>query len=525
MKQTVTIYDTTLRDGTQAEGVNFSVSDKLRIAEKLDAFGVQYIEGGWPGSNPKDMEFFLEAKKHHFKHARVAAFGSTRRAHANVEKDPQVALLLEAHTPVVTIFGKSWLLHVREALKTTPEENLAMISDTVRYLKSKKKEVVYDAEHFFDGYKDDSEYALRTLSAAAEAGADYLVLCDTNGGSLPSEVSAITSSVLSALPDSKIGIHTHDDAGLGVANALAAIEAGALQVQGTINGYGERTGNCNLTTVIPNLVLKLKRNSIPASNLKHLCELSAFVDDLANMRPNVRAPYVGSASFAHKGGIHVSAVQKNARSYEHIDPAEVGNKQRVLVSELSGRSNVLVKAQELGFHFDKDDARVKEILTELKKLEHEGYEFEAADASFELLIKKVLQHRKPFFDLVEYHVSMRKTAQDAGVCEATVKVSVKGEVEHTVAEGDGPVNALDSALRAALQKFYPQIKDVKLTDYKVRILDSKTGTAAKTRVLIESTDGKSEWGTVGVSDNIIDASWHALVDSIEYKLFKDQKKS
>ncbi len=525
MKQTITIYDTTLRDGTQAEGVNFSVSDKLRIAEKLDAFGVHYIEGGWPASNPKDMEFFVESRKHTFKHARVAAFGSTRRAHTNVEKDPQVQLLLEAHTPAVTIFGKSWLLHVREALKTTPEENLAMIGDTIRYLKSKKKEVIYDAEHFFDGYKDDSEYALRTISAAAEAGADYIVLCDTNGGSLPSEVSAITDAVISTLPDAKIGIHTHDDAGMGVANALAAIEAGALQVQGTINGYGERTGNCNLTTVIPNLVLKLKRNSIPPSNLKHLSELSAFVDDLANMRPNVRAPYVGAASFAHKGGIHVSAVQKNARSYEHIEPELVGNKQRVLVSELSGRSNVLVKARELGFHFDKDDPRVKEILNELKKLEHEGYAFEAADASFELLIKKVLQHRKPFFDLIEYHVSMRKKAEDDGVCEATIKVSVKGEVEHTAAEGDGPVNALDSALRAALVKFYPQIKDVKLTDYKVRILDSKTGTAAKTRVLIESTDGKSEWGTVGVSDNIIDASWHALVDSIEYKLFKDQKKS
>jgi 2-isopropylmalate synthase len=525
MKQTVTIYDTTLRDGTQAEGVNFSVSDKLRIAEKLDAFGVHYIEGGWPGSNPKDLEFFAEAKKHHFKHARVTAFGSTRRPHTQAEKDAQVNLLLEAHTPTVCIFGKSWLLHVREALKTTPEENLAMISDTISFLKSKKKEVIYDAEHFFDGYKDDSEYALRTLSAAAEAGADYLVLCDTNGGSLPSEVSAITFSVVASLPDAKIGIHTHDDAGMGVANALAAIEAGALQVQGTINGYGERTGNCNLTTVIPNLVLKLKKNSIPAGNLKHLCELSAFVDDLANMRPNVRAPYVGAASFAHKGGIHVSAVQKNARSYEHIDPAQVGNKQRVLVSELSGRSNVLVKAQELGFHFDKDDPRVKDILQELKKLEHEGYEFEAADASFELLIKKILQHRKPFFDLIEYHVSMRKKAQDAGVCEATIKLSVKGEVEHVAAEGDGPVNALDNALRAALVKFYPSIKDVKLTDYKVRILESKTGTAAKTRVLIESTDGKSEWGTVGVSDNIIDASWHALVDSIEYKLFKDQKKS
>ena len=525
MKQTVTIYDTTLRDGTQAEGVNFSVSDKLRIAEKLDAFGVHYIEGGWPSSNPKDMEFFTEARKHVFKHARVAAFGSTRRALVNVEKDPQVHLLLEAHTPVVTIFGKSWLLHVREALKTTPEENLAMIGDTIRHLKSKKKEVIYDAEHFFDGYKDDSEYALRTISAAAEAGADTIALCDTNGGSLPSEVSAITHAVVSALPDARIGIHTHDDSGLGVANALAAVEAGALQVQGTINGYGERTGNCNLTTVIPNLVLKLKKNSIPPSNLKHLSELSAFVDDLANMRPNVRAPYVGAASFAHKGGIHVSAVQKNALSYEHIDPGLVGNKQRVLVSELSGRSNVMVKAHELGFHFDKDDPCVKEILAELKKLEHEGYEFEAADASFELLIKKILQHRKPFFDLIEYHVSMRRNAQDAGVCEATIKLSVKGEVEHTAAEGDGPVNALDNALRAALVKFYPQIKDVKLTDYKVRILDSKTGTAAKTRVLIESTDGKSEWGTVGLSDNIIDASWHALVDSIEYKLFKDQKKS
>ncbi len=518
MKTKVTLYDTTLRDGTQAEGVNFSLQDKLRVAEKLDAFGMHYIEGGWPGSNEKDMAFFRAARKLRFRHAKLAAFGSTRRKNTSASADPQVRLLVEAHTPVVTLVGKSWLYHVREVLRATPEENVAMIADTVRFLRKLGREVIYDAEHFFDGYKADSQYALKTLSAAAEAGASYLVLCDTNGGTLTSEVGAITRAVHSIF-STRIGIHTHNDSGVGVANALAAIENGATQVQGTINGYGERTGNCNLTSVIPNLQLKMRSRVVTGSSLRHLRQLSRFVDDQANLRPDTRAPYVGDSSFAHKGGIHVNAVAKSIRTYEHISPEEVGNRRRVLVGELSGRSNVLMKARDLGAVLDPESPEVHEILNRVKHLEHQGFEFEAADASFLLLVYKALGRYKPSFTLEEYHISMRRNGEhNTSVCEATLKLSVRGRHVHTVAEGDGPVNALDGALRAALVKHYPGIRKVRLTDYKVRILDSKTGTAAKTRVLIESTDGRREWGTVGVSDNIIEASWQALVDSIEYFL-------
>lgn len=515
----VTLYDTTLRDGTQGTGISFSVLDKIRVAERLDAFGVHYIEGGFPGSNPKDTEFFKEAKKKKWKHAKLAAFGATRRGKLAVEEDPQVRLLLDAETPVVTIVGKTWPLHVTEVLGVTLEENLAMIADTVRFLKSHGREVLYDAEHFFDSFKDDRDYSLATVRAAREAGADLVVLCDTNGGSLPEFVEQATREVIAAL-GAPVGIHTHNDSGLGVANALASVRAGAAQVQGTINGYGERVGNCNLVTVIANLELKLGMPVVP--DLAKLRELSLFVDELANVPHNIRAPYVGAAAFTHKGGQHVHAVQKLARSYEHVDPASVGNERIVSISDLSGQSNVLVKAEELGFKFEKGAPEVAGILSEVKRLENEGYEYEAADASFYLLIQRLLKKRKPAFELREYHTTFRRTgcelSKACNTCEATVKVRVNGTDEYTVAEGDGPVNALDSALRRALRPFYPVIDSVVLEDYKVRIIASQKGTAARTRVLIVSTDGRKSWGTVGVSDNIIEASWLALVDSFEYKL-------
>ena len=407
MKPEVELYDTTLRDGSQGEGINFSVMDKIRIAEKLDAFGVHYIEGGWPGSNPKDIEFFAEAKRKKFKNARLAAFGATRRKGIRVDQDEQVRLLLEAETPVITIVGKTWLLHVKEVLRATPDENLAMIGDTIRYLKAHKKFVIYDAEHSFDGFHDEPEYALDTWHAAEKAGADFIVLCDTNGGRLPGEIARVTDIARSKL-NTRIGIHTHDDIGLGVANALAGIEAGATHVQGTVNGYGERTGNCNLISVIPNLALKMKKDCISPTSLRKLKELSQFVDEIANIRHNPRLPWVGSAAFSHKGGQHVNAVQKLARSYEHVDPASVGNARRVLMSDLAGRSNILMKAQELGFKLNSDTPELKEILARIKKMEHEGYEFEAAEGSLALLIRKILKHQEPPFKIEGYHVSMRR---------------------------------------------------------------------------------------------------------------------
>jgi len=512
----VTIYDTTLRDGTQGTGISFSVLDKIRVAEKLDAFGVHYIEGGFPGSNPKDTEFFKEVKKRKWKHAKIAAFGATRRGKLAVEDDPQVRVLLEAETPVVTIVGKTWPIQVTEVLGVTLEENLAMIADTVRYLKSHGREVLYDAEHFFDSYKSDRDYSLATLKAACDAGVDMLVLCDTNGGTLPEFIGQTTREV-AASTGAPIGIHTHNDSGLGVANALASVNAGAVQVQGTINGYGERVGNCDLITVIPTLQLKMK--TPVATDLTKLRELSLFVDELANVPHNIRAPYVGAAAFTHKGGQHVHAVQKLSSSYEHINPTLVGNQQTIVISDLSGQSNVIVKAEELGFKFQKGAPEVAQILQEVKRLESEGYEYEAADASFRLLIQRLLKQHKPAFELREYHTTFRRSGAGAcNTCEATVKISVNGVDEYKVAEGDGPVNALDSALRKALRPFYPQIDEIVLEDYKVRIIASQKGTGARTRVLIESTDGHNSWGTVGVSDNIIEASWLALVDSFEYKL-------
>jgi 2-isopropylmalate synthase len=518
MKPEVEIYDTTLRDGSQGEGINFSAADKLRIAERLDAFGVHYIEGGWPGSNPKDMEFFVQAKRRKFKNAKLAAFSMTRRKGMAVEKDELMRQLLEAETPVICIVGKTWLLHVLEVLRVSPDENLAMIADTIRFFKAKGKTVIYDAEHSFDGFKNEPDYALATWQAAANAGADCIVLCETNGGCLPSEVARITTLAKSKL-SKPVGIHTHNDCGFGVANAIAGIEAGATQVQGTINGYGERTGNCNLTSVIPTLAFKMGLSSVPKSSLPKLRELSHFVDEIANFKPDPRQPWVGSTAFAHKGGMHVHAVGRVVDSYEHINPEKIGNSRRVLVSDMGGRSNIVMKAQELGIKLSSDTPELKAILSRIKHLEHEGYEFEAAEGSLAVLIRKALRHHKLPFKVHGYHVSMR--GEDSkSVCEATIKVHVDGKEAHTVAEGDGPVNALDKALREALAEFYPQVKKIKLTDYKVRILDSGTGTAAKTRVLIQSSDGKHEWGTVGVDDNIIEASLQALVDSMEYRLMK-----
>lgn len=515
----VKLYDTTLRDGTQGEGVNFSSLDKIRIAERLDQFGMHYIEGGWPGSNPKDVSFFERAAEMDWKQAIITAFGSTRRKETPVEDDVQVKTLLDARTKAVTFFGKSWLLHVTEVLGTTPEENAAMIRDTARYLRENEREVIYDAEHFFDGYKDSPDYALETLRAAKEGGASCLVLCDTNGGTMPDEVFDITQTVIEEL-EWPVGIHTHDDTGVAVANALASIRAGATQVQGTINGYGERVGNCNLTTVIPNLQLKMNRPVV--EEISDLTTVSLFVDDLANCAHNNRAPYVGSSAFAHKGGMHVNAVQKVAHSFEHVQPETVGNRQRILVSELSGGSNILMKAEELGIDLKKGSPEVREILMKIKDLEEQGYEFEAAEASLELLIEKHLVEREPFFDLQEYHCTFRRDGEHHyTTCSATVKLTVEGNQEYTVAEGDGPVNALDGALRKALRNAYPVIDQMKLTDYKVRIIDSKMGSAAKTRVLIESSDGERSWDTVGVSYNIIQASWRAMVDSLEYYLIRN----
>ncbi len=518
MKPEIELYDTTLRDGSQGEGINFSALDKLRIAEKLDAFGIHYIEGGWPGSNPKDMEFFTAAAKRKWRNARIAAFSMTRRKGMAVESDDLMRQILAAKTPVATIVGKSWLLHVHEVLRAKPDENIAMIADTVRYLKDHGRTVMYDAEHAFDGFKDNPEYALATWKAAADAGAECIVLCDTNGGCLPQEIARIVAVAKSRL-GVRLGIHTHNDCGLGVANGLAGLEAGATQIQATINGYGERTGNCNLTSVIPLLHFKLKRRVLPAKSLARLKELSEFVDEIANVRHDSRQPWVGQSAFAHKGGMHVHAIGRVSRSYEHINPEAIGNQRRVLVSDMSGRTNILMKAAELGFKLQPEAPETRAITAEVKRLEGEGFEYEAAEGSLALLIRKILKHQEPPFKIESYHVSIRRD-RNISVCQASVKVQVDGVKEHTIAEGDGPVNALDGALRAALVGFFPQLKKIQLADYKVRILDSTTGTGARTRVLIESTDGKEEWGTVGVHDNIIEASLQALSDSLEYRLMK-----
>ncbi len=518
-QERVRIYDTTLRDGTQGEGFSLSGLDKIRIAKRLDDFGVDYIEGGWPGSNPKDIEFFKAASQETWNHAKIAAFGSTRRADLAVEDDPQVQLLIDAGTPVITIFGKSWELQVTEVLRTTAEENQAMIRDTCRYLKEAGRELVYDAEHFFDGYKDGAEHAMATLRAAVEGGADWLVLCDTNGGCLPSEIAEMSHVVREAFPEVPLGIHTHNDCELGVANAIASVDAGATQVQGTINGYGERTGNCNLTSVIPILELKMGRKAV--ADVSGMRDLSFFVDDVSNNPHFARAAFVGRTAFAHKGGMHVNAVQKLARTYEHIEPGKVGNEQQILVSELSGQSNILMKAEQLGIQLEKGSDEAKAILTEVKALEQAGYSFEAAGGSLELLVRRMLGESSRSWNLHEYQCSFRKYKDGhAPVCEATVKLDVGDKTSHTASTGHGVVNALDGALRKALTPFFPQLEKIQLVDYKVRIIDGEEATAAKTRVLIVHTDGEATWGTVGVSDSIIEASWIALTDGLELFLQK-----
>jgi 2-isopropylmalate synthase len=519
----VKIYDTTLRDGSQAEDISFSVEDKVRIARKLDELGIHYVEGGWPGSNPKDLQFFQEIKSVSLSRAKIAAFGSTCRAGTLPKNDTNIRALIDAGTKVVTIVGKSWDIHPLEALNITLDQNLEMIYSSIQFLKDRVEEVIFDAEHFFDGFKNNPRYGLSTLKAAQEAKADWIVLCDTNGGMFPTEIQSIIEEVKKkiAVP---LGIHVHNDTEMAVANTILAVNEGVRMVHGTINGYGERCGNANLCSVIPNLKLKMGIDCITDDQLKKITEVSRFVSELANLPHNKYLPYVGESAFAHKGGVHVSAIRKSDATYEHISPERVGNHQRVLISDLSGESNILYKAAELKIDLESKDPKVRKILDDLKHLENEGFQFEGAEGSFEILVKKALgQHRK-FFELMGFRVIVeKKTEEEAPLSEATIMVRVEDQVEHTAAVGNGPVNALDNALRKALEKFYPELKEVKLLDYKVRILSTKDGTGARTRVLIESWDGRSKWGTVGVSENIIQASWQALVDSIDYKLLKEEK--
>ncbi len=529
MKPIVLLYDTTLRDGSQAEDVNFSVEDKIRVARKLDQFGVHYIEGGWPGSNPRDIDFFREMRRVRLKRAKLTAFGSTRRAKLKVSEDPSLKALVRSGAPVATIFGKTWDLHVLKALRTTLNENLDMIEDSVGFLKKNMDEVVYDAEHFFDGYKANPDYAVQTLLAAEGAGADCLVLCDTNGGTLPHEIEEIIAQVkkVIAIP---FGIHAHNDAELAVANSLTAVRMGAVQVHGTVNGYGERCGNANLCSLIPTLKLKLGIDCVSDAALEKLRDLSRYVDELANLPHRKRQPYVGDSAFAHKGGVHVDAVAKHALTYEHIVPETVGNRRRILVSDMAGKSNILQKAAELGVPVEKDSPQLAEILRRIKQLENEGFEFEGAEGSLELLMLRAGHNYESvfsMFDRIDYRIFTEKRKVDPHpLSEATVTVEVAGKAEHVAAWGNGPVNALDKALRKILPAYFPGsgLENVRLLDYKVRVLTAAEGTAARVRVLIESGDGKDKWGTVGVSENVIEASWQALVDSIEYKLLRSKKK-
>ncbi len=517
------LYDTTLRDGAQGEGISFSDSGKVRFARLLDEFGIDYIEGGFAGSNPRDRRFFEDIRKEKLSQARITAFGSTRRVDVDVQGDPQLAGLLAAETEWVTIYGKSWLLHVKDVLRTTGDNNVQMIADTVGFLRAARRQVFFDAEHFFDGYKSDPAYALRALGAAVREGAAGVVLCDTNGGSLPHEVFEITRAVCAAFPDVQVGIHTHNDGGLAVANALEGVRAGSRQVQGCINGYGERTGNANLVSIVPALELKMGYVCVGHERLKKLREVALVTDDLANQRADPRQPYVGRSAFSHKAGAHVNAIQKNPKTFEHIEPEAVGNQRHVLVSELSGAANVMMKAAELGTDIEGlDKERARAILEEVKRRENKGYSYESADGSFKILLQKVLNQHKPFFELEGFRVIVEKRgSEEPCLSEATVKVKVNGVTELTAGEGHGPVDALNAALRQALTRFYPEIEHIVLTDYRVRILDPQDATRAVTRVLIESGDGARQWGTVGVSENIIEASWQALLDSIEYKLFED----
>lgn len=517
MSKSISIFDTTLRDGTQGEGISLSADDKLKIAKKLDDLGVHYIEGGIPGSNNKDIEFFKRVKELHL-NAKITAFGSTRRKNSLAENDDNLKRMIDAGVPAATLVGKSWDFHVHTALQTTLEENLAMIGDSISYLKRKGLEVIFDAEHFFDGYKNNPEYAAAVLSKAREAGADWLVMCDTNGGTLPFEIHEIITALAGKLPGANLGIHTHNDCELAVANTLSAIGAGARQVQGTINGYGERCGNANLCSIIPNLQLKMGYHCIPGDSLPQLTNTARYISEVANVNLPVNQPYVGNAAFAHKGGIHVSAIMRDSRTYEHIAPELVGNKQRVLVSELAGQSNVLSKAQDMGLNLDPSSEQARRVIEKIKTMEHQGYQFEGADASLELLLREATGEMNETFTFESFKMLVEKTAEHPVVSEAFVKLKVGNENLYTAAEGNGPVNALDNALRKALQTYFPQLKDMHLSDYKVRVIDEQDQTAAKVRVLIESKNFTDTWSTVGVSSNVIEASWEALVDSMRYAL-------
>ena len=520
----IDIYDTTLRDGSQGEGINFSLQDKLLVTRRLDELGVDYIEGGYPLSNPKDFEYFQEVRKLELKHARVAAFGMTRRKNVRPEDDTCLKALVDAHARVITLVGKTWDMHVKEVIGTTLEENLRMIADSVAYCRSRPhvEEVIYDAEHFFDGFKANPEYALQTLRAAREAGARVLVLCDTNGGTLPEDVAERVAAVRKALPGVPLGIHCHNDCDVAVANSLAAVAQGATQVQGTINGIGERCGNADLVSVIANLALKRGHDVLVPGSLQHLTEVSRYVYETANMNFRSGQPFVGTSAFAHKGGMHAQGILRTTASYEHLDPALVGNERRILVSELAGQSSILAKTAKYAINHDR--ALMSKILNDVQDLENAGYEFEAAEASFDLLVKKALGVYRPKFERLTYHVNTECTGPATLITEATVKVRVGDAVHHTVSEGDGPVNALDGALRKALKHDYPRLDETQLVDYKVRVVNSRAGTAARVRVVIESRDAHDVWGTVGVSENVIEASWLALADSFEYKLFKDEEK-
>jgi len=521
----VKLYDTTLRDGSQAEGISYSVMDKIRIAEELDKVGIHFIEGGWPGSNPKDREFFLKISQSKLRNSRIAAFSMTRRPGITAAQDTNLKALLKSNAQVITIVGKTWDFHVTEVLKTTLDENLAMIEDTVGFLARKGFLVFYDAEHFFDAYKANKVYALKTLTAARNGGAKTICLCDTNGGSLTNEISDVIKEIrnINELSGVKLGIHCHNDAGVAVANSLAAVEAGASIVQGTINGYGERCGNADLIPIIANLKIKLGIDCISEDNLKQLAHLSHFVSEISNMRVKNEQPFVGDSAFAHKGGMHINAIMKNPLTYEHIDPSLVGNKRRILVSELGGKTGILLRAKDLSYDLSKSDPQTKKILELVQNLEHKGFQFEAAEASFQILMQKHLKKFKGFFELEGFKVVIEKTRDKKISSEAVIKLRVNGIKEHTAAEGDGPINALDNALRKALKDFYPTLAKMHLTDFKVRVLDEKAGTAAKVRVLIQSQDEKDIWNTIGVHENVIEASWQALVDSVEYKLLKDNQ--
>ncbi|MCC6907845.1 MAG: citramalate synthase [Phycisphaerales bacterium] len=530
--QPIYLYDTTLRDGTQGANISFSSADKLAICHRLDSFGIHYIEGGWPGSNPRDLQFFELARKARFKHAKLAAFSSTRRAHTDVTADANIRALIDSEAPVIAIFGKSWDVHVERALCTTLDENLRMIAESVAYMKQRGREVVYDAEQFFDGFKHNRDYALQTLFAAVDADADFITLCDTNGGTLPSDISAITTSVRDALRvrygssrTVRLGIHTHNDCGMAVANTIVAVQAGAEMVQGTINGYGERTGNADLTSVIPVLKLKLGLSCVSDDQLAGLTDLARYVSETANMIPQNSRPFVGKNAFAHKAGVHVNAIMKFPESYEHMEPALVGNQRRIVVSDLAGKSNMEFKAKEFGFEFGKDGLDSRTLVAEIKRLEQEGYQFDRAEGSFKVLMQKLTERFRPLFELEALRITIEKDRHDSSLVHAVLKIRVGDSIEMTAAEGSETVDVLDRALHKALDVHYPELQTLKTIDYNIRVIEGHNGSPSRSRVSIESRDGDHRWSTMGVSPNVIEACWTALADSFHYKLIRPQNAS